>query len=192
MYNTDRISRLNLSKNNLGDIGIELLVNSIKNSYSLISLNISSNGITCKGGETVFKNLITQQSLIDFNISTLEGSNRNRNRLTSSGIKDIISYLKKNYLVEFLNLSGNSIKNEGFILVCKGLNLNQSLYSLKTSQNEIEEKGFIQGLKYIKTSITKLAVLDISKNKIMDKGLITLTNQLKFFPNSNFSKLLHL
>ena len=183
LYNTDRISRLNLSKNNLGDLGIELLVNSIKNSYSLISLNISSNGITCKGGETVFKNLITQQSLIDFNISTLEGSNRNRNRLTSSGIKDIISYLKKNYLVEFLNLSGNSIKNEGFILVCKGLNLNQSLYSLKTSQNEIEEKGFIQGLKYIKTSITKLAVLDISKNKIMDKGLITLTNQLKFFPN---------
>ena len=183
LYNSDRIARLNLSKNNLGDLGVELLVNSLQNSYSLMSLNVSSNGITYKGGEAIFKRLITQQSLIDFNISTLEGSNRNRNRLTSFGIKDIILYLQKNYLVEFLNLSGNSIKNEGFILLCKGLNLNQSLYSLRTSQNEIEEKGFIQGLKYIKAPITKIAILDISKNKIMDDGLIMLTNQLKYFPN---------
>ena len=183
LYNYERISRLNLSKNNLGDMGAEMLINYIKNSKSLISLNISSNGITCKGGESIFKNMIYQQSLIDFNISTLEGSNKNRNRLTSSGIKDIIIYLKNNYLIEYLNLSGNSIKNEGFILLCKGINENQSLNSLKIAQNEIEEKGIIHGLKLIKTSISKLTVLDISKNKIMDDGLITLTNQLKYFPN---------
>ena len=183
LYNSNRIARLNLSKNNLGDMGAEMLVNSLRNSYSLISLNISSNGITFKGGEAVFKKLINQQSLLDFNISTLEGSNKNRNRLTSSGIKDIIEYLKNNFLIEFLNISGNSLKNEGFILLCKGLNENQSLNTLKISQNEIEEKGIIQGLKYIKLSISKLAILDISKNKIMDEGLISLTNQLKFFPN---------
>ena len=182
LYNGERIARLNLSKNNLGDIGAELLVNSIKNSNSLISLNISSNGITCKGGEAVFKRMIHQQSLLDFNISTLEGS-KNRNRLTSLGIKDIFLYLKNNFLIEFLNISGNSLKNEGFILLCKGLNENQSLNSLKIAQNEIEEKGIIQGLKYIKIVIPKLSVLDISKNKIMDQGLIILTDQLKFFPN---------
>ena len=182
LYNGERIARLNLSKNNLGDIGAELLVNSIKNSNSLISLNISSNGITCKGGEAVFKRMIHQQSLLDFNISTLEGS-KNRNRLTSLGIKDIFLYLKNNFLIEFLNISGNSLKNEGFILLCKGLNENQSLNSLKIAQNEIEEKGIIQGLKYIKIIIPKLSVLDISKNKIMDQGLIILTDQLKFFPN---------
>ena len=183
LYSSDRISRLNLSKNNLGDSGTEILINSIIKSYSLISLNISSNGITCKGGEAIFKKMILQNSLLDFNISTLEGSNKNRNRLTSLGIKDIILYLKNNFLIEFLNISGNSLKNEGFILLCKGLNENQSLNSLKISQNEIEEKGIIQGLKYIKVTISKLSILDISKNKIMDQGLITLTEQLKFFPN---------
>ena len=183
LYNGDRIARLNLSKNNLGDIGAEILINSIINSNSLISLNISSNGITNKGGEAVFKKIFYQQSILDFNISTLEGSNKNRNRLTFLGIKDIILYLKNNFLIEFLNISGNSLKNEGFILICKGLNENQSLNSLKISQNEIEEKGIIQGLNYIKLSISKLINLDISKNKIMDQGLITLTNRLKKFPN---------
>ena len=90
IHNYDRISRLNLSKNYLGDTGVEILINSIKSSKALIYLNISSNGITYKGGETIFKTLIYQQSLLDFNISTLEGSNKNRNRLTSLGIKDII------------------------------------------------------------------------------------------------------
>ena len=185
LYNEDRISRLNLSQNNLGDAGVELLINSIKNSYSLIYLNIASNVISYKGGERIFKNIINQQSLLDFNISTLEGSNKNRNRLTSTGIKDIVLYLKNNMFIEYLNLSGNSLKNEGFILICKGLNENQSLNSLKISQNEIEEKGIIQGFKIIKSIINKLTILDISKNKIMDEGLFSLTNQLKYFPNLN-------
>ena len=183
LYNSDRISKLNLSKNNLGDSGIEILFNSVKDSKSLITLNISSNGITYIGGEIIFKNLINQQSIIDFNICTVDGFNRNRNRLTHFGIKDIIPFLKYNLFVEYLNLSGNSIKNEGFIALCKGLNENKSLVTLKLSHNEIEEKGIIHGLKYINNQINKLSYLDLSKNKIQDEGLIALTNQLKDFQN---------
>ena len=183
LYNTDRISKLNLSKNNLGDMGAEILMNSIKNSKSLIYLNISSNGFTYKGGEVIFRNLINHQSLIDFNISTIEGSTKNRNRLTSVGIKNIDLYLKNNYLIEFFNLSGNSIRNEGFSLLCKGLNENHSINNLNIAYNEIEEKGIVQGLKFITTSILKLTFLDLSKNNIMNEGIIALTNQLKLFPN---------
>lgn len=183
LHNFDRISRINLSKNNLGDLGAEILINSIKNSISLISLNISSNDITSKGGEIIFKKMVNQQSLLDFNISTIEGSNKYRNRLTSIGIQDIVLYLKNNFIIEFLNLSGNSIKNEGFVLLCKGLNENKSLNSLKISQNEIGEKGIVQGLRFIKSIVGRLTILDISKNKIMNEGLITLTNKLKVFPN---------
>ena len=183
LQNFDRISRINLSKNNLGDSGVEILINSIQNSISLISLNISSNDITSKGGEIIFKKMVNQQSLLDFNISTIEGSNKHRNRLTSIGIQDIVLYLKNNFIIEFLNLSGNSIKNEGFVLLCKGLNENKSLNSLKISQNEIGEKGIVQGLRFIKSIVGRLTILDISKNKIMNEGLITLTNKLKVFPN---------
>ena len=183
LYNGDRIAKLNLSKNNLGDMGIEILINAIKDSKSLITLNVASNGITYLGGDIVFKNLINQQSIIYFNISTIEGSNRNRNRLTFSGIRDIITFLRENLLVEYLNLSGNSIKNEGFIATCKGLNENRSLVTLKLAHNEIGEKGIIQGLKYITSPVNRLVHLDISKNRILDEGLIAITNQLRDFPN---------
>ena len=181
LYNFDRISRLNLSKNYLGDKGIAIIINSLKNSISLIYLNIASNNITCKGGEFIFRKMIYQQSLLDLNISTIEGSIRNR--LTSIGVKDIELYLKNNHLIEILNLSGNSIKNEGFISLCKGLNHNNSLTSLKISHNEIGEKGIILGLKCIQNLVIKLTILDISKNKIMNEGLIKLTDKLKDFPN---------
>ena len=183
LYNSDKIAKLNLSKNNLGDTGIKMLINAIKDSKTLIMLNIASNGITFIGGDFIFKNMFNQQSIIDFDISTIDGSNKNRNRLTYSGIKDIIQFLSENLLVEKFNLSGNSIKNEGFIAICKGLIENKSLVTLKLSNNEIGEKGIVQGLKYIKSPINKLVYLDISRNNILDEGMIALSEQLKNFPS---------
>ena len=179
LYNSSRISRLNLTKNNLGDNGVSILINSIKNSLSLISLNITSNCITHKGGEVIFKDLCYQQSIIDFNVSSIEGTNRNR--LTAFGIKDIEMYLKKNLFVESLNICGNSIKDEGFILLCKGLENNQRLLNLNIANNDIHSKGIKQGLSLITT--TKLYFLNISNNPILDEGLICLTENLKHFQN---------
>ena len=179
LYNSSRIARLNLTKNNLGDIGVSILINSVKNSMSLISLNITSNSITHKGGEVIFKGLCYQQSIIDFNVSSIEGTNRNR--LTAFGIKDIELYLKKNFFVESLNISGNSIKDEGFVLLCKGLEKNQSLLNLNISNNDIHSKGIKQGLSLITT--TKLYSLNISNNPILDEGLICITDSLKHFQN---------
>ena len=95
LLDTNRLSRLDLSKNNIGNLGVEILVNSIKKSRSLVSLNLS----------------------------TLEGSNRNR--ITSVGIENIPIFLNVNHFIEMLHLSGNSIKNEGFLYICEGLEKNQ-------------------------------------------------------------------
>jgi len=179
LYNSDRIARLNLTRNNLGDQGIEILVNSIKNSTSLVSLNITSNSITYKGGEIIFSQLQNQQSIIDLNISSKEGVNRNR--LTSRGIKDIEDFLKNNIFIEKFNLCGNGIKDEGFILLSKGLNENNNLMNLNISNNDIHIKGFIQGLNMI--SNCKLYSLNISNNPILDDGLKKLTDSLKNFQN---------
>ena len=178
LYNNDRISRLNLAKNNFGDAGIELLINAVKDSISLVSLDISSNSISYKGGQKIFSIFIKQQSIIDLNISSQEGINRNR--LTAKGIKNIVKYLENNLFIETLNLSGNSLKNEGFDLICKGLNNNISLYNLNISNNEILDSGIKNSLKRIST--TKLYSINLSNNQILDEGLIALTNNLRHFP----------
>ena len=179
IYSSDRISRLNLTKNNLGDYGVEILINAIKNSMSLISLNITSNSITHKGGQIIFKDLKEQQSIIDLNVSSIEGTNRNR--MTAIGIKDIESFFKTNIFIETINLSGNSIKDEGCILICKGLNNNNNLLNLNISNNDIHSKGLTQGLNII--TDCKLYSLNISNNPILDEGLKQLTNSLKNFQN---------
>ena len=178
IYNSDRISRLNLCKNNIGDIGLELLINALKDSLTLVSLDISSNSLTYKGGQKLFKTFVNQQSIIDLNLESLEGINRNH--LTARGIKNIVKYLKSNFFIETLNLSGISIKNEGFDLICKGLNNNISLFNLNISNNDIQESGIKNSIKYIET--TKLHSLNLSNNPIMDEGLIILTNNLRHFP----------
>ena len=179
IYNSDRISRLNLAKNNLGDSGIEILISAVKNSLSLISLNITSNSITYKGGQIIFKNLKEQQSIIDLNISSMEGTNRNR--LTSVGIKEIVSFLKKNIFIEKLNLSRNSIKDEGFIYISKGLNNNNNLLYLNISNNDIHSNGLTNGLNLI--SSCKLYSLNISNNPLLNEGLKKLTDSLRNFQN---------
>ena len=179
LYNTDRIYKINLSKNNLGDRGVEILINSIKNSISLVSLNIMSNSISHKGGQLIFKILSKQQSIIDLNLSSCEGINRNR--LTSIGIQNIEKYLKTNFFIENLNIAGNSIKNEGFHLLCKGINGNNFLKYLNISNNDINEKGIKNFLHIIKK--TKLKSLNISNNPIKSEGLINITNSLRYFPD---------
>jgi hypothetical protein len=182
LIDTNRISRLNLTRNNIGDTGLEILVNSVKNSFSLVSLNVTSNSITHKGGTIFFKSLINQQSIIDLNISSIEGSNRNR--ITSLGLGHIIIFLAKNLFIETLNLSGNSIRNEGFILLCKGLKDNISLKNLDISNNDIQEKGIKLGIEFISNSkiSTRITSLNLSNNPILNGGIYTITNNLRFFP----------
>ena len=178
LFNTERISRLNLSKNNIGDEGAILLINSLKDSQSLVSLDISSNSISHKGGSILFTTFVHQQSIVNLDISSHEGINRNR--LTIRGIMNIQEFLEKNLFMEKLNISANSLKNEGFELICKGLNNNITLKELSIGNNDINEEGLEQCLQYINT--TKITYLNLGGNKIKDEGLILFANNLRHFP----------
>ena len=179
IYKADRICRLNLTRNNLGDQGTEILINAVKNSMSLISLDIASNNISYKGGQFIFQNLSEQQSIIDLNISSLEGTNRNR--ITNLGLKYIDLFFNKNKYIETLNLSGNSLKDEGLVLICQSINDNRNLHTLNLSNNEIGSSGIIQGLTYINSC--KLITLNLSSNQLLDSGIKALSNSLQYFPN---------
>ena len=183
LLDTNRLSRLDLSRNNIGNLGVEILVNSLKKSRSLVSLNLSSNSISHKGGQLIFDFFVNQQSIVDLNLASLEGSNRNR--LTSLGIQNIPIYLNNNHFIEMLNISGNSIKNEGFLYICQGLEKNQSLQQLDISNNGINEKGIKKGLEVISNFkiLSKICNLNISNNNISDVGILLITNNLRYFPN---------
>ena len=101
--------------------------------------------------------------------------------MTAAGIKNLDKFLKINIFIENLNICGNSIKDEGFFILSKGLNNNQSLYKLNISNNDIHSKGLSQGLNLI--NICKLYSLNMSNNPILDEGLKRLTDSLKNFNN---------
>ena len=168
--NNGNFSRLILSKNNFGDKGIELLLESIQDNTSLVELNLSSNGITAKGGKLIFGYLLTQQSIISLDLSSHKGINRNR--ICAEGISLIEDVLKTNFFIENLDLSSNSIKTEGFKYLIDGLQDNIILKYLNISNNEIDEKGIL----YLKDNLNecKIEVLDISSNPLGNEGCIAL------------------
>ena len=78
-----RISHLDLSKNNLGNSGVILLMRGVKESLSLATLNLASNDISSEGMVAIAKSLHRNESLSALNLSTLEGVSRNRMNLAA-------------------------------------------------------------------------------------------------------------
>jgi Ran GTPase-activating protein (RanGAP) involved in mRNA processing and transport len=90
----DKIAQLNLSKNNIGDEGVEVLMKCLQNTRGLVSLNLSSNQISSAGFIKIFESMSFNESLIYLNISTLEGANRNR--LSKKALNKFKQMLVKN------------------------------------------------------------------------------------------------
>ena len=169
---SDICSRLILSKNNFGDIGIELLIEKIRNNSNIIELNLCSNNLGIRGGIIIFDYLLNQNSIISLDLSSKEGIYRNR--ICSEGVKLIEKVLKTNFYLEKIDLSSNSLKNEGMKYIINGLESNSSLEVLIISNNEINEKGIIYMESKIKSC--KLKHLDISCNPISNNGLILIAD----------------
>lgn len=167
--NENKYSRLILSKNNFGDKGLELLLDSIQDNNGIVELNLSSNSITAKGGKMLFTYLLNQASIISLDLSSHEGINRNR--ICCEGVKLIENVLKTNFFIENLDLSSNSIKTEGFKYLINGLKGNIVLKNLNVSNNEIDEKGIY----YMNENLIncKIEIIDLSSNPIGNDGCIS-------------------
>ena len=172
--NKNKYSRLILSKNNFGDKGIELLLDSIKDNNNIVELNLSSNSITPKGGNLIFEFLLYQNSIISLDLSSEDGVNKNR--ICAEGIKNIEKVLKNNFFLEFLDLSSNSIRTEGFKYLINGLKGNEIIKKLNVSNNEIDVKG----IEYLNNNIKKSKVeyLDLSQNPLGNEGCIEISKSL--------------
>ena len=172
--NKNKYSRLILSKNNFGDKGIELLLDSIKDNNNIVELNLSSNSITPKGGNLIFEFLLYQNSIISLDLSSEDGVNKNR--ICAEGIKNIEKVLKNNFFLEFLDLSSNSIRTEGFKYLINGLKENDIIKKINVSNNEIDVKG----IEYLNNTLkkSKIEYLDLSQNPLGNEGCIAISKSL--------------
>ena len=168
----DFYSRIILSKNDLGDYGIKMLMEQIKDNDYIVELNLSSTNIGVKGGDIIFSNLINQNSIISIDLSSKESIYRNR--ICSEGVRLIENVLKKNVILEKIDLSSNSIKNKGMEYIVNGLKSNMSLQTLILSNNEINQKG----ISYMESNLDfcKLNYLDLSCNPLSNEGIVLLGN----------------
>ncbi len=77
--------------------------------------------------------------------------------------------LKNNRFLEFLNISGNSIRSEGVKIILNGLSSNHTLHVLNLSNNEIDSSGMKHMKNYCEKGLiaqTKLNDIDLSENPI--------------------------
>lgn len=73
-----RIAQLDLSKNCLGDAGVETLFKAVRRSHAVMHVDISSNELTALGMASVFKFLKKNESVTSLMCGTVEGIRRNR------------------------------------------------------------------------------------------------------------------
>ena len=116
----DKISVLDLTKNNLGDKGVFHLMQVVSQSRSLVVLNLSSNEISSVGFGYIFDGMCTNESIINLNLSTYE--NFNRNRLTKKASAKLKKMLIENNFLEILNLSAINLGDDGMAMIVSAFN----------------------------------------------------------------------
>jgi len=117
LHGTDRLSSLDLSKNNLRDEGIAELSKPLRCCKFLVSLNVSSNFISPKGFLHLSIALSRNESLCILNVSTQNGLNRNR--LQKLGGQYMTSLLGT--LIQVLNLNSTSLGDQGVNVIFENL-----------------------------------------------------------------------
>ncbi|TNV84842.1 hypothetical protein FGO68_gene16571 [Halteria grandinella] len=162
-----RIASLSLKRNNLGDIGVKMIMKAISRSNSLVHLDLSSNAITHKGAKKIFKALMVNQSLISLSLGSTD--NVQKNKVGEKGIKYLVPLLQYSQHLEFLNLSGNLLQDTGVIELCEGIIGNRTLVSLNIAKNELTGFSILKLRDTLKTA--SLRELNLSLNPLGSQAI---------------------
>lgn len=99
---------LDLGFNGIGDYGIELLAKYLAEGPQLILLNVAGNGIKDTGARALS---------FGMPYSKLRALDISHNKLTDSGVLDILNTLKKPFFLRFLNIWGNTFGHEACLVI---------------------------------------------------------------------------
>lgn len=156
----DNITKLDLSKCELGKNSKTFFNIFSKVKSDLQILNISNNVLTEKGIDTLFTTLCD---------SKLKSLNVSYCHIQADFIFPLNNYLAKTTTLTSLNLSNNLLGENGIDYISEGLIENKSIMTLDLSYNGIESKGG-EFLKEILEKNTRLITLNLNGNYLKDSG----------------------
>ena len=170
LCNNRTICTLDISNNNISNLGAQEIARALHMNQTLQTLNISSNNIQVDGTKAMAKALHENQTLQTLNISS--------NDIQVDGAKALAEALHDSKALQYLDISNNNILYNGVITISECIKKNSKLQELVISGNNISSKGAKQIAEAVKINTT-LQNLDISNNKTSNDGVKFISDCLK-------------
>ncbi|XP_078381247.1 NLR family CARD domain-containing protein 4-like [Oculina patagonica] len=173
------LTKLNLSGNDIGDVGAAGLAEALQNNKNLTELDLSYNYIGDHGATGLAAPLQKNTGLTGLSLF--------HNYIGDQGAVGLAEALKKNTSLTELDLSENNIWDEGAAGLAEALKKNTNLAVLELSLNYSGDEG-ATGLAEALKKNTSLTELYLSENNIGDKGAAGLAEALQ--KNTSLTKLI--
>lgn len=116
------IAVINLSKNPIGDTALPHVMRIISLSTAIAHVDLSNTNISHKNADIIFTALERHNSLISLDVSSKDSTYRNR--LLTSAMTFASRMLTHNNYLEYIDVSGNAIRDEGFTALMRGISSN--------------------------------------------------------------------
>ena len=149
------LKEIDVSKNNISNIGLTEMASAIKSNKALQSLNVSFNSISDVGAIAI------SECVKDNNV--LQALNLSHNGISDDGAVAISECLKGNNTLQEFNMSHNKMSDKGIINIGKALKINATLQIIDISYNSISNVGVIKFSDHLKKR-KQLKELRISLN----------------------------
>ena len=143
--------------------------------YCAYIRHCSYNSLTLGGdyGVKEYVNEITESLRNNTKLQSLKLKN-----MTKEAAELIFKIIRTNKALQKLDLSNNTLSDDGAVTISDGLIYNNTLLELNISQNSITNKGTMNITEAIQVNTT-LMRLNISNNILSDDGATTISNCLK-------------
>ncbi|XP_052269196.1 leucine-rich repeat-containing protein 74B-like isoform X2 [Dreissena polymorpha] len=142
------LKKLDMSHNNFGDIGAEILGKAIDSNETLQELNLAWNQIRRSGIHHLAKGLAENNSLRVFNLSG--------NGVDNAGAECLGRALTSNRYLTDLSLNSNRIGLEGVAMLFTSIGKNEALKIIRLTNNPITIQGPMAALTLIQKSETSV------------------------------------
>src|SRR3989338_8804503 len=145
---------LNFQDDEIGDVGVESLVEALKKNRVIRELNLKGNKIGDVGAKTLARVIRDNTTLTTLNLAN--------NEIGDAGAKELAQALKDNRTLTTLILDNNAIRDAGAKELAQALKDNRTLTTLNLNNNRISEAGVKELAQALKDNhtLTTLGLVD--------------------------------